>query len=516
MTSDTLSRATTATMTRLLPGLLPQFASVTAVTSVCLSLYFLLTMPPFIQGVDFYYYTLISRDLAAGEIDVTPARYWYFPGFYSFWRMVISITPGDLESLQWAFCGVLFLNALLIGLIAWELIGVWQIAALAGSFYPFQAFLLEGFFGTAEPVVTLPFLIGLWAWARLVNRGYIISSLTALGVGLGLAVFVKQQGVLLVLGTLGLLPPIRFFKGSAVARIAPLIVIPISACTVFLCAMAIEGGGLSAIKTGLGFAKQYQADGLLADHLSRVAALTGPLTLLLAVSMALWMYCLAVTRETSLITPNALAALGICVVSALIGASQFGTRGYLHYALLSLPSAILAAAIGIGIMIRMLQTEVARRRTHYAAVVLAIGLLILIGNSTPQFIRLVSEALAALPKDPPLTTLAKNYQPICTHVPAGSALLLIPPRNNSVHWLCGTKPVAWKVKLDWIPPSREDYLPTLTSNSPPSVFMFSQAVGPYEERFLRAIDAEGLRLDMIRVGYREVLTIPAGVLFQKQ
>jgi hypothetical protein len=503
-------------MTRLLPGLLPQFMSVTAVTSICLSVYVLLTMPPFVQGVDFYYYTLISRDLAAGEIDVTPARYWYFPGFYSFWRIIISITPGDLESLQWAFCGVLFLNALLIGLTAWESIDVWQLAVLAGSFYPLQALLLEGFSGTAEPVVTLPFLTGLWAWTRLANRGYAISALTALGVGLGLAVFVKQQGVLLLLGTVGSLPATRFFKGSVVARIAPLMVIPISACTVFLCAMAIEGGGLSAIKAGLGFAKEYQADGLLMEHLSRVAALTGPLTILLAVTMALWMYCLAVSRETSLTTANALAALGICIASALIGASQFATRGYLHYALLSLPSAILAAAIGIGTVMRMLQRPAVRRTTHYAAAVLAVGLLVLIGNSIPQFTRLVYEAFATLPKQPRLTTLADNYQPICTHVPAGSALLLIPPRNNGVHWLCGTKSVAWKVKLDWTPPSKEDYFPMLASSTPPSVFMFSQAVGPYEERFLRAIDAEGLRLDMMRVGYREVLTIPTGVLFQKQ
>jgi len=503
-------------MTRLVPGLLPQFLSVSAVTSVCLSLYFLLIMTPFIQGVDFYYYTLISRDLAAGEIDVTPARYWYFPGFYSFWRIIIAMTPGDLESLQCAFSGVLFLNALLIGLIAWESLGVWQIAALAGSFYPLQALLLEGFFGTAEPVVTLPFFTGLWAWARLVNRGYAISALTALGIGLGLAVFVKQQGVLLVIGTLGLLPATRFLKGSAVARFAPLIVIPISACAVFLCAMAVEGGGLSAIKTGLGFAKEYQADGSLVEHLSRVGVLTGPLTILLAVSMALWVYCLAVTRETSFTTTNAITALGICVVSAFIGAFQFATRGYLHYALLSLPSAILAAAIGIGTVMRMLQRPAVRRTTHYAAAVLAVGLLVLIGNSIPQFTRLVSEALAALPKNPPRTTLADNYQSICSHVPPGSALLLIPPRNNSVHWLCGTKSVAWKVKLDWTPPSKEDYFPMLASSTPPSVFMFSQAVGPYEERFLRAIDAEGLRLDMMRVGYREVLTVPAGVLFQKQ
>jgi hypothetical protein len=56
----------------------------------------------------------------------------------------------------------------------------------------------------------------------------------------------------------------------------------------------------------------------------------------------------------------------------------------------------------------------------------------------------------------------------------------------------------------------------LASSTLTYVFMFNQAAGQYEERFLRAIDAEALRLDMMRVGYREVLTVPAGVLFQKQ
>jgi hypothetical protein len=501
-------------MTRLLPSLFSPFASVAAVISICVSLYLFLTLAPFIHGVDFYYYTLISRDLAAGEIDITPARYWYFPGFYSFWRLIIAVTPGDVPSLQWAFSGVLSLNAFLIGLVAWELIGVWQLAVFAGSFYPFQAFLLEGFSGTAEPVVTLPFLIGLWVWARLLNRGHGISASAALGAGLGLAIFVKQQGILLSLGILGLLPATRFFKGTALGRIAPLMVIPITASTVFLCAMAVEGGGLSALKTGLSFAKDYPADWLLTENLSRVAALTGPLTILFAASIALWIYCLAVARDTSLAQPSTVASLGICIVSAVSGTFQFATRGYLHYALLSLPSTIIAVTIGIGIMARKFQGRGTKKASLYTAVV-AGGLLILTGSTIPQFTRLLSEALATLPKQLPLTSLSENYRPICTHVPTGSALLLVPPRNNGVHWLCGTKSVAWKVRLDWTPPSKDDYLRVLTSNAITYVFMFAEATGAYEEGFLRAIDAKGLRDDMIRMGYREVVTIPAGVLFQK-
>jgi hypothetical protein len=513
MASDTLADLRTERMTRLVPFLLSPFTSVAAVISVCVSLYFLLILAPFIQGVDFYYYTLISRDLAAGEIEITPARYWYFPGFYSFWRLIISVTPGDMTSLQWAFSGALFLNSFLIGLVAWELTGIWQIAAFAGSFYPFQAFLLEGFSGTAEPVVTLPFLTGLCVWARLLNRGYGISALTALGTGLGLSIFVKQQGVLLGLGILGLLPATRFFKGTALARIAPLTVIPITVSTVFLCAMAVEGGGLSALKTGLGFAKDYPADWLLTENLSRVTALTGPLTIVFAASIALWVYCLAVARDTSLAQPSALAGLGICVLSAVSGAFQFATRGYLHYALLSLPSMIIAVTIGIGIMARMFQGRSMKKATYTTMV--AGGFLILAVSTIPQFTRLLSEAFATLPKQSPLVTLAENYSSICTHVPTGSALLLVPPRNNGVHWLCGTKSIAWKVRLDWTPPSKEDYLRALTSNAITYVFMFSEATGAYEEGFLRAIDANGLRGDMIRMGYREVLTIPAGVLFQK-
>jgi hypothetical protein len=472
---------------------------------------------PFIGGVDFYYYVLFARDLAAGWPDVSDARYVYFPGVYTFWATVLSLSDGSLASLQWAYVGLLLANGIVIGCILASLTKSWLGGVLAASVYLLAAGRVGAGEGTTEPIATLPYLAGVWLWILLSRGGRKMPGIVALASGFGLALYAKQQGGLLALGALGLLPCALAVGAFPKYKPAQLALIPLGAGAVFLCAMGVEGGGLDAVKAGLAFARGYPAQGDWLGHVQQIWSLTQPISGMFLLASLLWPVLLVVRAQAEPVSVPVLATLGLSIFSTWGGLIQFSKRGYLHYALLPLPSAIIASGLALYVVARWFHQQTGDRPWLDGAV-LALGTAALFWVSWAGT-ALANEAIRAVVLPTRWTTQqdrGKVFAPLCKHVQPGTDLLLIPPRENRVHWFCRTRSVSWKVKQDWEPTDPARYLPTLASPEVRQVFVFAKSYGEFEKRFLEQGDWSSVFREMERSGFRQVFGSDLGRLFRKE
>ena len=471
---------------------------------------------PFIGGVDFYYYILFARDLAGGRPDVPDVRYLYFPGVYTFWTTVLSLSDGSLASLQWAYAGLLLANAVAIGGILTSLTESRLGGALAASVYLLEAARVEGFAGTTEPIATLPYLAGLWIWILLTKGGRNRLGLAALAAGLGLALYAKQQGGLLALGVLGLLPCALAAAAFPRYRPAQLAMIPLGAGAVFLCAMVVEGGGLEAVKAGLSFARDYHAQGDWLAHVQRVWSQTQPVSGMFLLASLLWPVLLVVRAQAEPVFVPVLATLGLSVFSTWGGLIQFSKRGYLHYALLPLPSAIIAVGLALYLAARLFHQH-AGVRPWWGVISMAAGTASLCWVSWTGA-ALANEAFSLVASPTRWTTqedLGGALTPLCARVEPGSDLLLIPPRENRVHWYCRTRSVERRTYDKWERADPGQYVSDLALPFVKSVFVFSGNYGPFEKRYFERGDWNPLFVEMERLGFRQVFASGLGRLFRR-
>jgi len=489
----------------------------TGTTVICIALAVLLlsSARPFIGGVDFFYYVLFARDLAGDATDVPVNRYIYFPGVYSFWTTAFLVSNGSLESLQWAYVGVLLANALLTGLILSSLTGIWQAGVLATAVYVFAAARIEGLSGCTEPIATIPFLLGMWLFLLLRGSRRPALSLLALGTGFGLALFAKQQGGLLFFGSLGLLPLIFVTSEPGRYRMSHLLLLPLSAGGMFLLAMLLEGGGVLALVEAIHYATSYRPQGSWFEHVDRARVLTRPVSNLFLSACALWVPLTLLHRKRPLASDAVLLALGLSVWSALGGLLQFSRRGYLHYALLILPSAITAAGLAVWIVTTWIEQSVRLRSRLVAPVAIAGIALFLWVNSAgaADFVRYAAEQIASPTQRVRPDETRKTFAPLCERIRPGSDLLLIPSRDNILHWICRTRSVSYRAGYGWWPGDLGPYLDALSSPSLDHVFVFSDEHGPFEQQFFRRNDRAFLIRELHRHGYQEVLAFREGRLF---
>lgn len=475
------------------------------------------TARPFIGGVDFFYYILFARDLAGGWPDVSDARYVYFPGVYTFWTTVLRLSGGSLVSLQWVYAGLLLANGILIGGILTSLTKSWLGGVLATSVYLLEAGRVGGFEGTTEPIATLPYLAGLWCWILSTGRGRNMPGIAALAAGFGLALYAKQQGGLLALGAFGLLPCLLWAEAFPRYKPMEMAIIPLGATGVFLLAMVLEGGGLEAVKSGLAFAGDYQAQGDWLDHMQQIWSLAQPVSVVFLLSCLAWPVLLALRRRAEPPSIPVTATLGLSVFSALGALIQFSKRGYLHYALLPLPSAIIASGLALYLVSRLLHQH-AEVRSWLGVTALAAGTAAFFWVSWTG-VALANEAIKLVAAPTRWTTqedMGRVFSPICKHVQPGRDLLLIPPRENRVHWFCRTRSVSWKVKLDWEPTLPARYLPALAASDMAQVFVFDKSYGEFEKRYLEQGDWSSVFREMERRGFRQVFVSDMGRLFRKE
>jgi hypothetical protein len=487
----------------------------TAVICVALAVQFLSTARPFIGGVDFFYYVLFARDLAGDATDVPVNRYIYFPGVYSFWRTVFLFSDGSLESLQWAYVGVLLANALFTGLILSLLTGIWQAGLLAAAVYVFAAARIEGLSGCTEPIATIPFVLGMWLFLLLRGSRRPTLSLLALGTGFGLALFAKQQGGLLFFGSLGLLPFIFATSEPGRYRMSHLLLLPLSTGGVFLFAMLLEGGGVPALVEAIHYVTSYQPQGSWFEHVDRARALTRPVSTLFLSACALWVPLALLHRKRPLASDAVLLALGLSIWSALGGLLQFSRRGYLHYALLILPSVITAAGLAVFLVATWIQQSVHLRSRLVAPIAIAgITLFLWVTSAgAADFVRYAAEQIASPTQRVRADETRKAFAPLCERVRPGSDLLLIPSRDNIVHWLCRTRSLSYRAGYGWWPDDLGLYLDALPSPSLEYVFVFSDDRGPFEQQFFTQNDRAFLIRELHRHGYQESLAFREGRLF---
>jgi len=184
---------------------------------------------------------------------------------------------------------------------------------------------------------------------------------------------------------------------------------------------------------------------------------------------------------------------------------QYTKRGYLHYALLTLPFALIAIASAASWCWEKLSASLDPRHvgTAAAAAVVAIA------------VPLWAEARAlpgALPPPPPLHG---KYLSMCAGIEPGKRLLLLPSRENALHWACGTnaRGTRWGYTFG-VQERPNEYIEELAKPDLTQVFVFSaDAAHPYEQEVARSHDWSSFLAALERYGFTSVGKREAGTLY---
>jgi len=107
---------------------------------------------------------------------------------------------------------------------------------------------------------------------------------------------------------------------------------------------------------------------------------------------------------------------------------QYTKRGYLHYALLTLPFALIAIASAASWCWGKLRASLDPRHVGPAAAAAVVAIAV----------PLWAEAWTLPAAPPPSALLHGRYLSMCTGIETGKRLLLLPSRENALHWACGT------------------------------------------------------------------------------
>jgi hypothetical protein len=208
-------------------------------------------------------------------------------------------------------------------------------------------------------------------------------------------------------------------------------------------------------------------------------------------------------------------AFGLCALSGAAGLLQFSKRGYFHYAMLVLPSAIITGGLAIYFGKRWLG-EIMRspwRAATPAIVVAAAAFAWFSIAGTRQFLQDASAQLTSPTRwtTDEMGTLA----PVCSAVRPAESLLLIPPRDNRIHWLCRTRPMDLKFTHSWEAREPERYIPLLSAPSLHQVLVLAADRGGYERWYFREGDWPAFFRELDRLGFRQTLSARDGRLFQR-
>lgn len=415
-----------------------------------------------VGGADFFYYVCHARDMLLEPGGVSVWAYRYFPGVYAYWRGAIRWGGPTLDSLQTTYVVTLVANGLLIGLLVGRICRSVPPAVYAAVWYWILCSRFQGFEGVTEPIATLPFLVGLCVWKgrSLSGAGGWWSTL-GLGVGLGLAIYTRQQAGLLSLGAGWLLGEWCFANrsvggghGAAARRTADresgrphefgqLAVLPAVAAVCLLLAILGEGHGLWPLREGLRQAREYPQAGSFAQNIYTLIRCDETAAVALAAATGVGLaWALAYLRR-GVASPPWLRCAGFCVLAAVATLVQFARRPYLHYALLTAPPLIIAAVV----LARQVVHEASRRSTR--GEVWQWGLLFL--GALPWAYAVVRPATVGvwrvvLPRDFAVQKLwheqpevRRDLEVLRRVVAPGDSLVVVPPRLNSIHYLLGSR-----------------------------------------------------------------------------
>ncbi len=463
---------------------------------------------PHFGGYDSYFFFLYADDLAKSASTTSFARYSYFPGSYAFWRVAAATFGRNYAAFQYVFAGVAFVNAALTGLIVRVTGGARLLAAGAFGGYLIFGRRLELWVMTTEPLATLAALFGVLVWLVCLRKGRERLGLIALGVGYGLAVFTKQQGAFVAAGAVGLVPSLWGGARSWSRALADGAIVVAAALATFAAAMTLDGGGIAAVKLGLATAVGYESRGGLPAHLVGLALWSPALFAGLAAATILWIPAFLRGRERP--GENRRALLGVWalgVATAIVTLLQYTKRGYAHYALLTLPFALIAIASAATWSWERFRASLDPKRLAVATGAAVVAVAALLGAE--------AWALPAQPALPP--PLHEKYLSMCEGIEPGKRLLLLPSRENALHWACGTnaRGTRWGYTFNF-QERPDEYVEELSKPDLTQVFVFSaNASHPYEMEIARRQDWTSFFAALEKYGFRSAGRRDAGILYRR-
>lgn len=418
---------------------------------------FYFAVRPHIQSIDFFYYICYARDQIRDNETAHMVRYAHFPGVYTFWRSVMHAGGQALGTLQWAYVGLLLANAIAVAGIIHRMTGS-PFAPLFGAiWYAVLCTRFEGTFGVTEPLCSLPLLCSLWYWAGRPLRNRIgIKCALAIGAGFALCLYGKQQGGLLWMGAFSLLPGL--FTGPKENRhqLPLTILVGVTAVLLFFVLILLEGHGFDPLRIGLGFAKGYKTHGSAMENLQSIIRNDATIALAAVFSFVCWALALAgsaIRGQRDAEDSRRISITGFAILGAAGTLVQFMRRPYLHYALLCLPFIVVATIITVNGILRRLPDHV--RKTPLTALLLLhlAALPLLWGSDDPRNARLLRDWLKPQPYRPlcwyEQPDVSEDLAELRNLIPAGTDLLVIPPRRNSIHFVLGTSPQSFANGYNW-------------------------------------------------------------------
>lgn len=458
-------------------------------------------------GVDSYYFLLYATDLAQAPSETSFARYTYFPGSYAVWRLIALAAGRDYSIYQYVFAGICIANATLTALVIRAAGGGALLAATAYCCYLLIGNRLDLAEMTTEPLATVPALLGILLWLKLHRHGLTRIGLAWLGVSLGLSVFMKQQGALLALGAIGLAPILWNRSTSWTQHAGDAVSLFLSALFVFSLAMLLDGGGFAALKFGVATAVTYETHANPIINLA--SAVTRAPTLFAALAASICLLPLALTsphRGNLNDVPLLLVIWALGAATSLSTLLQFAKRGYAHYALLTLPFALLTATVAARWSWDYLSEHVRLPPQGIAG-----GFLLLIGMLAFEaaIIPIPTRSFAVPPHQRDIFT--------CAGIEPEKRLLLLPSRQNALHWACGTnaRGTRWGYTFNF-QEQPNDYIEELAKPGLDQVFVFN-ADNPnsYEHEVAARRDWSTFFVALESEGFKQVRQTNLGILYSR-
>jgi hypothetical protein len=413
---------------------------------------YLVALRPQIQGADFFYFLCVARDTLDG-VPSSAQSYAYFPGSYRFWQLALSLGGRDLTFVQCAYALVLAGNAALLCVTVRRCTSNWAFGALAAVGYVAICSRIEGGFGIAEPIASLPLVaaVAIWSGEPLRGRrGYALA--ITLGAGIGLATYVKQQGGLQAAGWLSLAVLNLFISRDRRHDLRGLALVPGTALVVFLLGILAEGHGLLPLRAGLKVIGGYAAHASLLDNLTnafeRVSSLVALATLAFIALIVVMVFRPKLRAERWVgVTVFAFGAAGGTLF-------QFTKRGYRHYALLTTPWLLLACILLAVALVRLLPGRLRESNALPFACLFFAAL---------PFLRTEDRAYQAFfflwpvePIPPPnlghrwlQRDMADDIRKLGRLVHPREDVLVLPPRHNELHFDLGTRPLSFPDGYAW-------------------------------------------------------------------
>jgi len=465
-----------------------------------------------IGGVDFYYYLCTARDRVYGVSPHNPRTMSYFPGFYWIWGGVISWFGENIKVIQQFYLASLLLNASLIGCIVKSLRGTFSVSLVSASVYLWCALQVEGMEACLETLTTIPFFGGLLAWSYHLQRGRALLSMFCAGLGAALAVFIKQQALLLVVGGVGILPLLRR-KTSPALCLKELGIGSVTFIVTLLLLFVLDTDGLKGLITGVNLVTSYESRGSFYTNLLAPILTLRPVIEITGI-LCIGVLLLSFTQEKS--DSNKKLSRVVVLITTIAAATslyQFSRRGYLHYALVTV--APLAVALGVALQCILTELNGAKgrgRAISWATIAAVIVAAVTYRSSFPaQYQRIQSLRLRL-----PATEISAPFLPICQYIPRRSELFVFPSRRNIIHWLCGTTSTIWNFGYGFAPAPLSMFEDTIKHPDVNYVFVTDPSIGDYNNEVEIQLQGAPIRALLASEGFISKVSLESGELFQRE